>query len=166
MEQNDQIQFICPLANTVPQEVYKPLLQSSNKKICIAECDTCSTYNIVGHSDLAIVASGTATLETAILETPEIIFYKTSPATYFIGRYLLGLKTVGLPNILAQQMIVPEMLGKNLSPKKLAQQVFNILKNPDRIQKIKTSLADIKPKLGSYEAYSTTAKFIDGILKS
>ncbi len=69
------------------------------------------TYNIVAASELALVASGTATLETALLGCPEVIAYKVSPLTYMLGRMLVtGVDFIGMPNILAGRQIVPELI--------------------------------------------------------
>ena len=85
-------QFAIPLAPTVKKEEIQDHLDPIPVKIQIVENDT---YNIIGHSDFAAVASGTATLETAILQTPMLIYYKISAATYTLGKYVLKIKAGG-----------------------------------------------------------------------
>lgn len=160
-ERKDDVQFAFPMAQTVRKEDAEPLLKGLKVKVALIENDT---YNLVGHSDIATVASGTATLETAVLETPMIIFYKTSPMTYFLGRYILKIDTIGLPNIVAGRHVVPEMIQNDFTPEKLGEKVINILDNPEEYQKIKQNLADLKRDLGEHGAYRKTAEYISSLL--
>lgn len=78
------------------------------------------TYSIVAASELALVASGTATLETALLGCPEVIAYKVSPLTYIFGRMLItGVDHIGMPNILAGRRIAPELIQNDVTPENL-----------------------------------------------
>ena len=78
------------------------------------------TYSIVAASELALVTSGTATLETALLGCPMVIAYKVSPLTYALGRVLIrGVDFIGMPNLLAGRRIVPELIQWEVTPSKL-----------------------------------------------
>ncbi|MGK0289390.1 MAG: lipid-A-disaccharide synthase [bacterium] len=151
------IQFVYPLAPTVTLETVEPYLEHLKVKVHLVENDT---YNCVGYSDFATVASGTATLETAVLQTPHIIFYKTSYITYLIGKYLLGIRVIGLPNIVAEKMVVPEMIQRDFSPLRMAAKVLEILDNKELYEQIKQNLKELKENLGSIGAYQKTAEFI------
>ncbi len=156
----DNLQFIIPLAPTVGNEPIRPFLNNTKADIKIVEGDT---YNVVAHSDFALVASGTATLETAILQTPLIVFYKSSLITYIIGKYFLRIKLIGLPNIIAEEELVPEN-QRFVSPKKMAEDVRVYLNQDEEYSRIKNNLARIKDDLGHPGAYTKTARFIDSIL--
>lgn len=157
----DDIQFAFPMAPTVKREQVESLIQELSVKVTLIEDDT---YNVVGHSEMATVASGTATLETAILETPMVIFYKTSPMTYFLGRKILGIDTIGLPNIVAGKHIVPEMLQGEFTPEKLGDRIIKILDSPAEYAQIKKNLADLKHDLGKHGAYKKTAEYLSSLL--
>lgn len=157
----DDIQFAFPMAQTVNKEDIQPLVDQLSVKVTLVEDDT---YNVVGHSDFATVASGTATLETAVMETPMIIFYKTSPLTFFLGTKILKMDTVGLPNIVAGRHIVPEMLQHEFTPEKLGERVMSILDNSEEYGKIKQDLADLKMNLGESGAYKKTAEYLSSLL--
>lgn len=107
------------------------------------------TYNIVAASELALVASGTATLETALLGCPEVIAYKVSPLTYILGRMLVtGVDYIGMPNILAGRQIVPELIQRDVTAEKLVRAAEPLLSNSIRAETV-TALRALREKLGS-----------------
>lgn len=158
-DRND-IQFVYPLAPTVSREAIAPLINADDADIFLVENDT---YNAVAHSDIALVTSGTATLETAILQTPLIVIYKSSLTTYLIGKYLLRIKAIGLPNIVAGKEIVPED-PHFTSPSRMAERVTYYLEHEAANKEIRQNLADLKEQLGDPGAYQKTAVFIDSLL--
>ena len=155
--ERDDIQFIYPLAPTVSKASVASDLYQKNPSITLIEADT---YNTIAHSDLALVTSGTATLETAILKTPLIIIYKSSLVTYLIGKYMLRIKAIGLPNIIADREIVPED-PHFVSPGKIANWVNYYLTNGEAYLKIKQNLIELRSQLGEKGAYQKTAAFIN-----
>jgi lipid-A-disaccharide synthase len=89
------------------------------------------TYSIVAASDLALVASGTATLETALLGCPMVIAYKMSSITYIVARMLVrGVDFIGMPNILAGRGIVPELIQGDVTPANLVRAAEPLLVEP------------------------------------
>jgi len=86
-----------------------------------------ATHDIMKNADLAIVTSGTATLETGYFQTPMIIVYKTSLLTYLIGRLFVRIKNIGLVNIVAGRKIVPELLQSKVTPKRVAKEASDLL---------------------------------------
>ena len=107
------------------------------------------TYSIVGASDVALVASGTATLETALLGCPMVIAYKVSAATYLVARMLVtGVNFIGMPNILAGAEIVPELIQREATGKRLASSAAALLRQPLRGHTIE-ALNRIRSQLGA-----------------
>jgi lipid-A-disaccharide synthase len=89
------------------------------------------TYSIIAASELALVASGTATLETALLGCPMVIAYKMSPVTYRLARILVrGVDYIGMPNILAGRAIVPELIQGDVTPARLVRAAEPMLAEP------------------------------------
>ena len=107
-----------------------------------------ATYDIMSHADLVWVASGTATLETAILGTPMIVVYKTSLITYILARMLVNIRIIALTNIVAGKKIVPELIQNKAEPERLTFLSKNILDSPGRSEYMKAELMKIKQKLG------------------
>ena len=115
------------------------------------------TYSIVGASDVALVASGTATLETALLGCPMVIAYKMSAATYLVAKLLVtGVKYIGMPNILAGAEIVPELIQWQVSGRNLAAAAGSLLQEPLRGRTIQ-ALSAIRSQLGAPGAASRVA---------
>ena len=78
-------------------------------------------------ADAALVKSGTSTLETALERTPSVIAYRTSPATAFIVRSVLQIENIGLPNLLVNERVVPELLQEDVTPAVVAPMLLELL---------------------------------------
>ncbi|MBA4311431.1 MAG: lipid-A-disaccharide synthase [Chlorobiaceae bacterium] len=120
-----------------------------------------ATYDLMKNSDLAIVTSGTATLETAYYQTPMIVVYKTSWLTYLIGRIFVRIKNISLANIVAGEKIVPEILQSKVTPENLAFHASKLLENTDERKKMSEKMAVIRERLGSKGA---SVRVADSIL--
>jgi lipid-A-disaccharide synthase len=107
------------------------------------------TYSIIAASELALVTSGTATLETALLECPMVIAYKVSSLTYILGRMLItGVDFIGMPNILAGRKIVPELIQGEMNASNLVRAAEPLL-NPSLRNETVAALKAVREKLGS-----------------
>lgn len=152
------VQFAISKYEAIDAKLYEDAVRSSaGADIRIVEGDT---YNIVGHSDLAIVASGTATLETALLGTPLVITYRTHPVTAFLARLVAKVDLIGLPNIIAGSMIVPEFVQEDATSEKIAGGALLILKDENTKAAMKRSLAAVKTSLGGGGASLRAAKAV------
>ncbi|MCI0331417.1 MAG: lipid-A-disaccharide synthase [candidate division Zixibacteria bacterium] len=105
-------------------------------------------YGLMSASDFALSSVGTVTLELALLQTPFLIFYKTSPLTYFFAKRWVKLPYVGLVNLVAGKKIVPEFLQSEAQPDKLAEAAYFYLKEPLLSGRLKEKLAGVREKLG------------------
>lgn len=121
-----------------------------------------ATYDLMCHADAAIVTSGTATLETGWFGTPMAVVYRTSAATFFIGKLLVKVPWIGLVNIVAGKKVVPEFVQHDLTADRLGEAMRRILGDHDFAQNMKAELSTIKEKLGGPGASSRVA---DGILQ-
>ncbi|MGH2569118.1 MAG: lipid-A-disaccharide synthase [Bacteroidota bacterium] len=119
-----------------------------------------ATYELMDHADLAIVTSGTATLETACLETPLMVVYKTSWLTYLIGLLLVRVNNIGLVNIVAGKQIVPEFIQHRASVRNLAAEAVRLLSDARAMQAMKEELSRLKALLGSHGASRRVAERI------
>ena len=96
------------------------------------------TYDALAVSDIAIVASGTATLETALLDVPMVIIYRVSALTYYLAKVAVRIEHLGLVNILAGRTVVPELLQKEATGEKIAAEILDMLTNRGRMDAMKT----------------------------
>jgi lipid-A-disaccharide synthase len=120
-----------------------------------------SAHDLMRWSDAAIVTSGTATLETGWFGTPMAVVYRTSPITFFIGRMLVDVPYIGLVNIVAGKMVVPEFIQNDMTPENLAQTVGKFFDDPAYAESVRRELSVIREKLGGPGA---STRVVDGIL--
>ncbi len=120
------------------------------------------TYDILKFADLAIVSSGTATIEAGILETPMVIVYKLSYFSWFISKILVKSKYFGLINILFSEKIVPELIQKEVNPRRIDKELENVYENRRNIKK---KLNKIPSMLGEKGVYDRVACEILSMVK-
>lgn len=121
-------------------------------------------YSAIHHSQLAWCASGTATLEVALLNTPLVLFYQTSEISYLIGRYWLKIPMIGLPNVIYGKKIIPELIQHEFNPQSLVDWAEKLLPNNEARKTMQHQLQQIKGKLGGKDAYSKTAEHLHQFL--
>ena len=118
------------------------------------------TYDLIKHAKFGIIKSGTSTLEAAYFSLPMIIVYKTSRLTYLIGKQLIKVNKIGMPNILLDDDVVPELIQSDVSEEKLYKAGRQILSDQNRYSSIKVKLSEVKNKLGNENASARAAKHI------
>ncbi|MBI5560985.1 MAG: lipid-A-disaccharide synthase [Deltaproteobacteria bacterium] len=138
------IQVFLPAAPGIGDGIFKELTKGIPVDIKIIRD---STYTALRASDAAVVASGTATLETALIGTPMVIIYKVSPITYLIGRLLVEVDSIGLPNIILNKKIVPELVQKDATGENISLELLSILDDPERQSLMKEGYEKIKKEL-------------------
>ncbi len=144
-EKKPQARFLLPLAPTIGREEIERLL-GDFPALTIVEG---KTYKAISAADLAIVASGTATLETALLGKPMVIVYRVSAPTYWIGRMLIRVKCIGLANIVAGRKIVPELIQKDACGEKIAAEALKILTDSNYRKTMAAELSALRGKMGN-----------------
>lgn len=139
--------FLVPLISRATREMFEQLRHS-------AEADELPMRILFGHAqdamaaaDAVLVASGTATLEAALLKRPMVIAYKVAPATAFLMRRMGYLPYVGLPNILAGRFVVPEFLQEDCSADNLAQALGNLVCDSDTCARLTSVFTDMHHEL-------------------
>lgn len=157
-----EIQFMVSKHPDLLATLYEDPARGSGLDLKLIEADT---YNMVGASDFAIVASGTATLETAIIGTPLVVIYKASPITYILYKIVADIKFLGLVNIIAGREIAPEFLQYNATPEKISAKVTELLRDPRKLAEIREELARVKSSLGTPGASLRAAKAILPLLQ-
>jgi lipid-A-disaccharide synthase len=146
-----KFQFCMPLAPNVDENRYSILLDElKNEGVLISKGNS---VKVLASSDIAVVASGTATLQTALLEVPMIVVYKLSPLTFFLGKKIIRVSHISLVNILSgNKDVVKELLQDNANPAEVLKELKRIIfdttyKNEmlNNLRKIKSLFAGKKP---------------------
>ncbi|MGZ6275037.1 MAG: lipid-A-disaccharide synthase [Syntrophales bacterium] len=149
------VQFVLPLAATLDIAFVSQIIARHSVSVKLIPNEV---YDVIGCTDIAMVASGTATLETALMETPMVIIYKVSAPSYYVGKMVINVDHIGLVNIIAGKTVVPELIQFEASPEKIAAEVMGILATKERIESIKGELKKIRNMLGSHGAAERVAR--------
>jgi len=142
--------------------VYEELIQ--NKDINLKVIDG-KTYDCLNIADFALVCSGTATLETAIMQKPFLIVYKMNLLNFLLYRPQVKVPYIGMVNIVAGKKIIPEFIQFKAGPKKIAGEALKILQNPSLKTQMHDDLAEIKSRLGPIGAAERAARIILSFLQ-
>ena len=121
------ISFIIPVAPSLHPSFFEAALSDRNLPVRLVTGDT---HGVVRASDLILTVSGTATLEAAILGTPMIIINRVSSLSYYLGRHLIRVSYIGLPNLIAGRRIVSEFVQNNAQPELIASEALKLLGHP------------------------------------
>ena len=154
-KQIKDVQFVLPLADTLDIAFVSQIIAKHSVAVRLIPNEV---YDVIGCTDIAMVASGTATLETALMETPMIIIYKVSAPSYYVGKMVIDIDNIGLVNIIAGKKIVPELIQFEASPEKIAAEVIDILTTKGHMEHIKAELKKIRNMLGSHGAAERVAR--------
>ena len=106
------------------------------------------TYEVMQNCDIAVVSSGSATLELAYFGTPMVIIYRTSTLTWWLGNLLVDMPYIGLANIVAEKKVLPELLQNEASSTNIAVEVLKYLRDDSYRENVKSELQEVREKLG------------------
>lgn len=137
--------FVLNQASSVTDGMLEPYL--ANCKVMVKAIKG-RNYDVLQCCDAVITVSGTATLEVALAGIPMAIIYKLTPITYWLGRLLISINFIGLPNILAGKGIVREFIQREANATNLAEEIGNILEDKNYANEIRDNLARVKELLG------------------
>ena len=115
--------------------------------------------------DAAVVASGTATLETALAEIPMVVVYKTSWPTYLAAKMVLRIPRFALVNVVAERNLVPELLQHHATPARIAEALIELLRNQEKADAIREGLREVKQRLGPPGAVERAARAVTECLQ-
>jgi lipid-A-disaccharide synthase len=149
-------QFVLPVAHTLRRDIFP------NMGGLVKIIDGTEVYDMMNVCRLIILASGTASLESAYMLTPMIVIYKVSAISWIILNMLVGdkIKSSALPNIIAGRDIVPELLQDEAEPRAISRMAIRMLKNPRELNAQKTELQKVREQLGEPGAIERTAKLV------
>lgn len=150
-------QFVIARPAHLDESVYRAVCEKSGINAAIVEG---KAYDCVNAADLCLVASGTATLETAILGKPLFVIYRMSALNYWLYRPQVKIPYIGMVNIVAGGKICPEFIQGKAKPETIAKEAIRLLKSAGEMQRIKEELARLKSSLGQPGAASRAAASI------
>jgi lipid-A-disaccharide synthase len=123
-----------------------------------------ATYDALGAADLAIVSSGTATVEAALMNAPMIVVYRLAPLTAAIARWLVRTPMFAMVNLIAGKPVVPELVQKDFTPQRVAREAIRLLDSPESRAQIQQGFAEVRARLGPPGAIERAADIIAAML--
>lgn len=156
-KQMKDVQFVVAKSPQVEGDIYERIARGFDIQLKIIEG---RTYDCLNIADFCMVCSGTATLETAIMQKPFVVIYKMGLLNYLLYRPQVKVLYIGMVNIVAGEKIIPEFIQFQATGKNISRRVLEILSNPSEIKRLKNNLARIKSSLGENGACSRAAQII------
>jgi lipid-A-disaccharide synthase len=156
-------QFILPLAENIKQNDVSSFLHESSPDVRILNQEG---YEAMAYSDIVLSSCGTANLETALLGTPLVAFYRISPFTYYAGIGLMKIKNFSIVNILAGNKIVPELIQRQFTVENILDEARKILGSERARSEMKSEYEKIRQLLGDKVASENAAKELDTMIKN
>ncbi len=154
-------QFVIAKAPTLDKKFYKKMIGKSGIRYVEKQ-----TYDLLHHASAAVVTSGTATLETALLAVPEVVCYKANALSYHIARKLIRVKYISLVNLIMDKEVVKELIQNDLTPRNIAAELKDMLGNPKRQKCLIEDYDALRMTLGTAGASKKAAGIIAEALRS
>jgi lipid-A-disaccharide synthase len=154
----EEVQFLVTLAPGMdPEPVLEQAWALGLKDTRIHQDDF---PRILAACEAGIIASGTASLEAAVEGLPIVVVYRMNPLTYLVGRALVKLDNVTLPNLVAGRRVVPELIQGDCESAKIAEEVLGYLEDPGRARKTRDALLALRDSLGGPGAFHRAAEAV------
>lgn len=157
-----KVQFILPVAPGISGPDLHSILNSAPAPITVVNG---FNYDAMALSNLIITASGTATLEAAILGKPMVILYKVSFLTSLVARAMIRVKHIGLVNLVAGKEIAKELLQGEVNPERIAEEALRLLKDPALYERTVEAMAEVRRNLGKPGAAGRAASIVLSLLQ-
>jgi len=138
--------FLLPASETTGAAFFRERIGSAPIQVIESE-----TWDAIAHADLALAASGTVTIEAALLGTPMVTFYKVNPLSWLLGRLLVRVPFYSMVNLVAGRPIVPELMQNAMTGDRLAAEALHLLKDSAARAQMRENLAEVARKLSSEE---------------
>jgi lipid-A-disaccharide synthase len=155
------VQFVLAAAPSLPPGLLAAPLGDRPVRVVAGH-----THGLVGAATLALVASGTATVETALLGTPMVVVYRVAPLTYFLGRPFVRVRHFAMVNLIADKAVVPELIQGDFTAERVAREALDLLADPERRKRMQDDLAQVRRRLGGPGASLRAAEAVASELGS
>lgn len=150
-------QFFLPVASTISRDTLQNMIDGYPISVTMT---TGNNYDLMNIAHVGIAASGTVTLEAALMDLPTVIIYKAAFLTYVLSRFLIKIPHISLPNIIAGREIVPELLQYAANADNISREVLAMLQDETVRNRVHADLAEVRSKLGECGAVRRVAETI------
>ena len=161
LQQDHSVQYILAVAQGLEQGM---LDAYDRPDLHVTRVHGAAVYDVLATADCAIVSSGTATVEAALLGTPMVVVYQLSGLTAMIVRRLVSTPLFAMVNLISGRQVVPELIQDKFTSEALEREVRRLLDSPEAREQQKRDLAEVRAKLGPAGAIERAAEIIAGML--
>ncbi|MDH5666971.1 MAG: lipid-A-disaccharide synthase [Nitrospira sp.] len=152
-----QTQFLLAQASTIQDNLLESVLQKNSISVKVVKEQA---SEVMAAADLALVASGTATLQAAVIGTPLILVYRTSALTFWLAFFLIRVRWIGLVNLVAERTVVPELIQTDATGQRLYEEASRLLDDRFAYDEMKRGLAKVRASLGQPGASTRAAEVV------
>lgn len=151
------VQFVVARAPRLEDSLFDSLRTGGDRRMVVVDGET---DTVLASADVALTASGTATVQTALHDVPMVVVYRTSWLTYHVARWLVRVDAIGMVNLVAGEPIVPELVQDAFTSEAVAREAVSMLTDPARSARIREGLARVRARLGGSGASRRAAEAI------
>jgi lipid-A-disaccharide synthase len=148
-----RVQFVVACAPNLPAHLFEPLASHPVKPVLVQG----QTDEVLAGSDVAITASGTATVQCALHRRPMVVVYRLSSLTYRLGKPFARVDTYAMPNLIAGRRVVPELIQHDFTASRVAEETVPLLTDPARHREVREALGEVTASLGGPGATARAA---------
>ncbi len=148
-------QFVIAAAPSLPKDFFSEIIGKNKVSVVTGQ-----TYSLLAHASAGLITSGTATLETALLDVPEVVCYKGGLISYLIARMLVKVDFISLVNLIMKKEVVKELIQNELTSHNLKRELRLILSDEKKIAEMRDEFSELRKKLGGPGASAKTAQLI------
>jgi len=161
LAQDPSLRFVMPLAPSLTADALEPYTALNSLPVTVIQDDS---HVVAKACDCIAVASGTATLELALLDVPMVVVYKLNPINYAIMRRLIKIPYISLVNIVAEREVCKELVQATATAKAVSEELEKLLSDEDYLQTQRTGLLEVREQMGEPGASGRVAKIMRSLL--
>jgi lipid-A-disaccharide synthase len=162
-EKRSDLEFVVLKAPTIDEDAIQSGIGRAAPPVHVVED---STYEGLASAAVAVVASGTATVEAALSGTPMVVVYRVGNLSYRLGRPFVRVPHYAMVNLIAEKAIVPELIQDEMTPEAIATKALELIENPAAANAMKSELADVKARLGGGGASARAAEEVMNVINA
>jgi lipid-A-disaccharide synthase len=155
MERERAANWVLPASATAGAAFFRERLAGSPIQAIEGE-----SWDAMAHADLALAASGTVTVEAALLGTPMVTFYKVAAASWLAGKFLVDVPFYSMVNLIAGRAVVPELMQSQMTGERIADEGLRLLRDASARDRMKAGLAAVRARLSGGEGAPRRAAVI------
>jgi len=144
-----RVQFVLPVAATLQAARLEAGLRACGAPPGLIRLVSHATHDALRQADAAVVASGTATLETALIGCPMVVVYRVASSTAFFARFMLDVPFFSMVNLLSGERLVPELIQKDFTPERVVAEVERLLDEPEARERMRAGFERVRARLGA-----------------